>query len=121
MNALYVFIGGGLGSLARYGIGIISTHFFTHTFPFATLISNVLACLILAITTVFFIQKGAYENWLQPLIVTGFCGGFSTFSTFGHETVQLIQLGNPILAILNILISLATGIGLIFFIYAVNK
>lgn len=116
MAFLFVFIGGGLGSLARYSISLASGKLFPGPFPLGTFISNVLACLILGITLYWFKDKIASNHWIVPLFVTGFCGGFSTFSTLSKETLDLIQQGNLGWAAANILFSLCAGIGLIFWV-----
>lgn len=114
-NLLLVFLGGGLGSIIRYGISEIVKSNFKSIFPIATLCSNILSCLILALAIVFFSDKiGANPN-LKILIVVGFCGGFSTFSTFSYETVELIRSGNMMYAVANILISVVVCLGLIYF------
>lgn len=113
MHVVLVFIGGGLGSLARYGISLATGKFYAATFPLATFISNLLACLILGVTLYFFKDKIATQSWIAPLLVTGFCGGFSTFSTWSKETLDLFQQGNTAWAIANILISTAMGIGVL--------
>ena len=114
MNALFVFLGGGIGSLTRYGIGLFIGSFYAQPFPLGTLISNVLSCILLALLTVGFADKVATFNWIQPLLIVGFCGGFSTFSTFSAETVTLLQAGNYWIALINVLVSLLTGIGLVY-------
>ena len=114
MTGLLIFIGGGLGSLARYGVSQLSSKFTTLSFPIGTFISNALACIILAFLAYNFIPKNTQNTWIQPLLIIGFCGGFSTFSSFSIETVQLFQLGNTYVALLNILISLVTGFGIIY-------
>jgi CrcB protein len=116
MTYLWIFLGGGLGSLARYSVGRVSNQLFVSSFPIGTLIANLLACLILAILVVSFQGRSNETTWLQPLLIVGFCGGFSTFSTFSNDTVQLMNAGNHLYAISNILISVAFGIGLIYFI-----
>lgn len=114
MQFVWVFIGGGLGSLARYGISVGTGKIYSAHFPLATFISNLLACLILGITIYFFKDKITNQNWLAPLVVTGFCGGFSTFSTWSKETLDLFQQGNAGWAVANIFISIAMGIGILF-------
>src|SRR6476646_12287087 len=111
MNNLFlVFLGGGLGSILRYGIAEFVKANFRSGFPVATLCSNVLSCLILAITIGYFSGKISENPSLRILILVGVCGGFSTFSTFSYETVELIRSGNLLFAILNILISVSVCI-----------
>lgn len=103
MNWLLVFIGGGLGSLVRYALSLGLKNW-AFTFPFATLISNVLASFIIGVLTAMSL-KGILSDEQRLLFATGFCGGFSTFSTFSNETLQLYQNGQLLLAALNIVIS----------------
>jgi len=116
MNYLYIFLGGGLGSVARFGLGKLAGSLMVTSFPVGTLLANVLACLFLALLVVGINPQQEGNSWVQPLLIVGFCGGFSTFSTFSNETFQLLDQGNTFLAILNILISVAVGVGLIFLI-----
>jgi CrcB protein len=115
MNNLFlVFLGGGLGSIARYAISEYVKGNFKASFPVATLCSNVLSCIILALAVGFFSEKIGGNASMKMLIVVGFCGGFSTFSTFSYETVELIRSGNMLFAIANILISVSVCITLIW-------
>ncbi len=114
-NLLFVFLGGGLGSIARYGISEMVKSNFKTAFPVATLCSNVISCLILALTVGIFSYKTGSNSALKLLIVVGFCGGFSTFSSFSYETVELMRTGNTLIAIANIVISVTVCIGLIYF------
>jgi fluoride exporter len=116
MNAVFlVFLGGGLGSIARYGISEMIKRNVTSHFPFATLVANGMSCIILALVVGFFNEKVGTSPALKTLLIVGFCGGFSTFSTFSFETVELIRSGNSVIAIANILISVTVCITLIYF------
>ena len=112
---LYVFIGGGFGCLARFGLSQFVNGLVTSSFPFGTFLSNMLACTLLAIF-VLGTREYSEHSWIQPLLIVGFCGGFSTFSAFSYESVQLIDQGNFLVAALNIVISITVGIALIYFI-----
>jgi fluoride exporter len=111
MNFLAVFIGGGLGSLTRYGISLGFQRAGVLQFPLATLISNTLACVIMGVALYYFKQKTIQVEWISLVVLTGFCGGFSTFSTFSYETFQLMQQGAYAWAITNVLLSVFLGLG----------
>jgi len=107
MNYILVFIGGGLGSLLRFGIGKIGFLKLLN-FPLASFISNIAACLLFGL---FFLllQKYPKNEWMGPLLLVGICGGFSTFSTFSYENVALMQQGQFGLLFLNVVLSVAVG------------
>jgi len=115
-NVIAVFIGGGLGCLARYGVSLALVTRIKTSFPIATFCSNIISCIILAVTVFIFADKTNVNPLLKFFIITGFCGGFSTFSTFSFETVELFRTGNILFAILNLVISLTAGLAIIFFI-----
>ena len=116
ITAIYIFIGGGLGSLLRYGIGSAVKNWTEMSFPLGTFLSNLLACILLAVFTVVISSKADQAEWIKPLLIVGFCGGFSTFSTFGYETATLIQQGHVTVALINILLSVSVGVGLIYWV-----
>ena len=107
MNTIIaVFIGGGLGSLARFGIQNLTNSYQLTGFPIATLISNTLACILLGLFISITNTKDSTNTLLTSFIAIGFCGGFSTFSTFSLETVELLKNENYLYASSNILSSL---------------
>lgn len=119
-NTLIIFLGGGIGSLARFGISEFVRTNIRPSFPVSTLISNTLSCLVLALAMGVFADKVNTQPGLKALIVVGFCGGFSTFSTFSYETVELIRAGNTMIALLNVLLSIAICFSIVYFIARSN-
>ena len=112
---LAIFIGGGLGSLARFAIGRLTATLYTTSFPVGTLAANFLSCFILAVAIGFFSDKFFSNATLRFFILTGFCGGFSTFSTFSQETFDMIRSNNYTFAVLNIILNIVACTGVIFF------
>lgn len=115
---LAVFLGGGAGSVLRYGM----SHFFQRLemkdgFPWATLTTNLLATAFLAwLIMRWEVHLPGKEQW-RALLAIGFCGGFSTLSTFSYENFQLVRDGMVLFAALNILLSVAGGV-LLFYLFA---
>lgn len=105
MNYILVGIGGALGSILRYGLNqwLAPKQL---TFPLATLLANALSCFILGLTLNFF-AKNYIDEKQKLLLITGICGGFSTFSTFTNETYQLFNAGQIWLSITNIILNMA--------------
>lgn len=114
--ALLVFLGGGLGSLVRFLIAKGTLKFYPSNFPMGTFLANIISCLILAVVLIFISQKqfGSDHSTFRFLLITGFCGGLSTFSTFSFETLELIKNNMWGLALLNVGLSLILGVGIMF-------
>ncbi len=106
--ALAIFVGGGLGSLARFGVGRWMQFVLPPTFPFGTLMANLLSSLIVGLFIGVASGKIVNDSPWRFLIVAGFCGGFSTFSTFSAETFELFKNGMLLYGSLNIAVSLIT-------------
>lgn len=115
MNAFYVFLGGGLGALMRFGLTYLIHKFPKSVFPIATLASNLIASLLVGVFLVFMMKmKPANAESFQAFWIIGICGGFSTFSTFAKENLELMERGQWIIAILNILISVSFCIVMVY-------
>ncbi len=97
-------MGGGLGSICRFGIAQLLKRY-NFDFPWATLTANALACFILGAFTAYVFKSDLPET-VKYFFMVGFCGGFSTFSTFSSETFRLLQQGDYFYTGLNILCSI---------------
>jgi fluoride exporter len=103
-----VFTGGGLGSICRWQI---SSALQNTNFPWATLIANALASFVLGYLAAMNIRLLDNSRWL--FLATGFCGGFSTFSTFSLESFKLLET-QPILGAINIVLNVILCLVLVF-------
>ena len=99
---LFVFIGGGLGSLCRHAL---SRWIAQVSFPYATFTANVLSCLVLGLV-LGLSMKNTIGVDARVLLITGFCGGFSTFSTFSAEIYKLITNNQWLMVFIYIMASL---------------
>lgn len=102
---LLVFVGGGIGSVCRYATGLIATRLFGLTFPIGTLIANLLGALIIGLITELLALKVQAPEPLRLLFVTGFLGGYTTFSSFSLEVARMVQQGDYASAIGYVLVS----------------
>ena len=107
---LSIFIGGGLGSLARYGLSRFPGTA-ANGFPWGTLSANILACIVLGFAWAFVSKKVDMDENLKAMIMVGFCGGFSTFSTFSYETLKMMQEGKAVMAVLYVGVSVMLCLG----------
>ncbi|MBW8362165.1 MAG: fluoride efflux transporter CrcB [Kaistella sp.] len=109
----YIFIGGGFGSVLRF---LISNHtqklWNINTFPMGTFVVNMIGCFLIGVFTSYFIK---IDNHMKFLLITGFCGGFTTFSAFSAENMSLWENGNYFILSLYILLSVIVGLAAVYF------
>jgi|SRR5688500_7403684 fluoride exporter len=110
-----VFIGGGLGSALRFGVGRISLSAFGPNFPIGTLMVNIVGCFVLGVVTGWIGSRSAgLDRSITLFLATGVLGGFTTFSAFALDAVTLSERGDYLLATGYVLASvLASIVGLI--------
>lgn len=113
-NLVLVGIGGAAGSIARYLCAVAVNAIYTIRFPAATLLVNVLGCFIMGLLYALTERTSVVPPHYRLLLGTGFCGGFTTFSTFAFENMDLIRTGDTTFFLLYVLGSLVLGIGAVF-------
>lgn len=112
-QALLVFLGGGFGSVARYWISLKLNNF-ESGIPFGTLLANVLGSLLIGIILGYTSKIGMLSENHSLLLATGFCGGFTTFSTFAYENHLFIKSGDYFTMLPYLAASFILGIGAVF-------
>ncbi len=110
------FLGGGL----RYLISVFFNQKINPDFPYATLSVNLLGCLLIGVFYGLF-EKSLISNDWKLFLTTGLCGGFTTFSAFSNEALQLFKQGNITAMLIYILISIIIGIALTYAGYLMAK
>lgn len=108
---LFTALGGAVGSLCRWGLHAATKHWFQGQYPIGTFLSNVLGCFVAGALAAWFSKNNAENEALRQLLLVGFCGGFTTFSSFSLENINLIQSGQTLQALLYTALSLLMGFG----------
>jgi CrcB protein len=93
--AFLIFVGGGLGAVARYGLSLAATRAFGTGFPWGTFGINISGSLVMGLIAGFFMSRGAPPEWdnVRLFLTTGILGGYTTFSAFSLETILLWEDG----------------------------
>ncbi len=92
-SLLLVGIGGFAGSIARYGVYLFMQQRWPVSFPWGTFSANILGCFLIGLLAGWSL-KGAIDEPFRLLLIVGFCGGFTTFSTFSMDSLGLLQSGS---------------------------
>jgi len=107
---LAVGIGGGCGSILRYLVSFFTARYYVGTFPLATFFANVSGCFLIGLLAGILGNYFPYNTNLKLLLITGFCGGYTTFSTFAMENVNMLQYNHLWTTVLYIAASTVCGI-----------
>jgi len=111
---LLVFLGGGLGSSLRYAVGkYLNTDL--SSFPYGTFVANILGSLLIGVLLGVAAKNDSISQNTMLLLATGFCGGFTTFSTFAYENHAFLKNGDFGLFSLYTIGSFVVGFGAVFF------
>lgn len=108
MELIAIFIGGGIGAVSRFALARWVNESVNVIFPLGTLAVNMIGCFVIGVAFGLF-GEFAVPNNARAFVITGFLGGFTTFSSFGLETVNLIRAGEYAMAALNASLSVAVG------------
>jgi len=111
MQVLAIAAGGAIGAVLRYGMSNGVYALFGRSFPYGTLAVNVLGSLLMGLLFVIFLERITLDITWRAAILVGGLGVFTTFSTFSIETLNLLEEGQPGLAILNALLSVVLCVG----------
>jgi fluoride exporter len=90
---VYVAIGGAFGTVGRYALTLFVQSRSSGTFPIATLLVNVSGSILLGFLMRYGLESSSASPEVRLLLTTGFCGGYTTFSTFSYETARLLEDG----------------------------
>ena len=114
MLFVWIALGGALGSVARFVTVTASNRLIGTSFPYGTLLVNVLGSFAIGFIATIMLRKYADAESARYFLTTGFLGGFTTFSAFSLELLQLMQGGETALALLYILASIVLGLLAVF-------
>ena len=115
MNILFVALGGALGSVSRYLLGTwAQTISRSIDFPYGTLIVNLIGCFMIGFLSQLAEVRGAYTSESRLFMFIGVLGGFTTFSSFGNDTINLLRDGEMFNALVNVGANVIVGLLLVW-------
>lgn len=108
-------IGGSLGAICRYAINLISERFWGGNFPYATLIANLVGCLLIGLAFGLTAKLNLMNHSARLFFITGFLGALTTFSSYAFETVAAANAGSYSVVLTNIFANNVFGLALVLF------
>jgi CrcB protein len=115
LNILFVAFGGALGSVSRYLLGTwIQSVSKSIDFPFGTLVVNLIGCFVIGFLSQLAEARGAFTSDSRALVFVGILGGFTTFSSFGNDTINLLRDGETFNALANVGANVILGLLLVW-------
>ncbi len=120
-SLLIVGVGSFIGGAIRYLLSVFMKNLCGQGFPWGTLSVNLLGCFLFGIVFAIFSKSSSTDSTLYLLLTTGICGGFTTFSTFANESIQMLQQGNIFGFIAYVATSVIAGLALIALGYWIVK
>lgn len=111
-DLILVFLGGGAGCVGRWGISVwLKRYVQEGQFPIHTFIANVVGCILIGLLMGYLVKHP--NHTAQMMLATGFCGGFTTLSTFSLEGFELIKTGHTGMAALYVAATIVVGVGVV--------
>lgn len=107
---LYIAFGGAIGSVLRYLTTVLVGRYWNHIFPLATFLTNIIGCFLIGYAIGYLQKNNLMDSNFKWFLVTGICGGFTTFSAFGAENQELLGTNHFLISFLYIGISIFLGI-----------
>ena len=104
---LLVFVGSGAGGVARYWVGLGAVRWLGPAFPYGTLAVNLIGSFLITFILRLSVSTPAITPDVRLLLTTGVMGGLTTYSTFNHETLTMLQGNSPVTGALNVAITVA--------------
>ena len=121
LNYLFVTIGAAIGGAMRYWLAGFVHQFLPSNFPYGTLSVNMIGSFFLGIFIFYFDENDLLSSQFRLLLTVGFCGGFTTFSTFSYETISLLRDSEILLAFLNIILNVLFSLASVVLAYIISK